>query len=726
MLVTPGYQFDTGEDITEAKLNMAATPQVDLEDDDLAQIAGSVATGQRNLFRNPDLSQWTRGAGPVSCAADERTYLADHWFCRVKYNSTIPGSPSGTAETATYQRETDDVHEDQLYRARIGKSTGEADEFGDLEFGQRLPARVMVALASGLAVTFELENETGGTMTPKLRVYTCDALDDWTAVTAQATVTGTAVGGGSTLANGQRKVFTFVVDPAAYVDALKRGGELCLVVPEAASFTGYTRIYPICQVEAGTTATARVAERDATAEDDAVSAGTSTTIPVAEYLVNGEFAPHRFPSNGAAVSCGVGETGVADGWTIVNTAGTVTSQRDTANQAPSGLSGDCLKITGDATATSAIQLRQRIYRATAVTAGRNLVFQAQIRNATGGSLTPVLKIKTCGSADDFGTLTERVSQSLTAIADGDWVKESHTFDAGALTDWENGAVLELHFAANTLDNSAKNARIAEVSLRPGLAVSTWEAAPVLDMAAGRVGVENLVIEYVTGTTLTVTGDSAVLRGPDRTTRQYGAFSISIDVGSTGVNKLDTGSFTAGTKYYLHLIGSDDLKAIVSTSATAPAGVAGYAYRYLASVLITLAGSANFREFSQRGRSVHIVNDNGPSHTSASADWTGIGIATFVPTEAVRVGGTIGTTSSGVNLRVAVAMDVDNAAAGPAKGMQQLCAASVASLTTPPGMLGFYAAAAFDVGLKGTAVIYVTSPNANTANYAIVPSRYDLP
>jgi hypothetical protein len=351
-------------------------------DDDFAAIAENVGTGGVNLFSNPDLSAWTRGAGPVLCAADARTYLADHWFCRARYSSTIPGSPSGVAENASYEREADDAHPALIYRAKIGKSTGETDEFGDIEFGQERPARITAALTSGFVVSVEIENQTGTAFRPLARFYSCDAQDDFTAVSLQEEVGGIASDSTVSLGNGARKLWYFRFTNPSYAAALKRGGDIVIVVPETVSNSGFARVYGLLKLEIGTNPTARQQERDQSTESGS-SAGTSTGPAPAEYLVNGEFGADRFPSNGAAVSCGVSLSGtsVAHGWLMVNTAGALTTERDTGNAPDSGLSGSCIKLVGDATATAAVQLRQRIYRVNAVTAGATWPFKR--RSATG-------------------------------------------------------------------------------------------------------------------------------------------------------------------------------------------------------------------------------------------------------------------------------------------------------------------------------------------------------
>jgi hypothetical protein len=722
-LVTPGYQLADGEVATNEKLNQGFTPQVTLTDADKAELAAEIGATV-NLFSNPDLSQWTRGVGPVTCDAEERTFLADHWFVRPLINTGYGGSPSATV-AASYQREADAVHETLIYRARFGYSAGPTDEFGDIEFGQKREARVMAALADGGVVTFEIENQLGNTLTPKCRLYSCDTPEDYTTVTAEETVTGTATGGGTTVANGERKVFTFNFDPESYASALKNGGEICLVIPEGVSGAGYVRVYAIAQLETGTVATARVLERDATGEQNTGDSADAGTVEP-EYLVNGEFSPARFAALGGNVSCAVGETLVCDGWTLVNTAGTVTSSRDLA-EVPNDESGASLKLTGHATATAAIVLRAKVYRAQAVTAQRSLVCQIYVRNGTGASITPTLLVKTCGTANDFGDLTVEVTQALTPIANGDWVRLTHTFDASSMTDVANGFCVDLQLAANTLDNAAKNVRFAQASLKPGLSVPAW--VPVPNDAGALVfgGAHNLKLEYLTGIGFTVEAEAAVLVARDGSARKFGATGLlGVAMNTNGLLGLDTGAIAAATEYDVYLLANDaGYSAIAVIAGNEPIGTEGYPWRWKCSTLKTVAGVAQFPFFFQRGRSVYRSGSGTAVYTPADANWHTVSIATMVPAAAIKVAGYVSVITAD-DCRIALAGNASSAA-GQGAGIQSLLLQDTGVAWNAPGaFINGRAGAAFEVGVQTAGQIWAAADITGTPDFTLEISRYDLP
>lgn len=560
--VTPGYTFADGETVTEAKLNALGLPGVVVTGDDGNGMGA-------NLFSNPDLSIWQRGAGPVSCPRDESTFLADHWFVR-------PRRVSGglyDAWVAYYQKEADVVYNDELYRARFGFSSLTGTIAAEMEFGQRRLARVTCKLANTFLVQCEIENQTGTAFRPKARIYTCATADTFGTTTAQETVDGNAASGSNTLGNGERRLYYFTFTAAGYDAALKMGGEVCIVIPDPAAAAGYVRIYGQLKLENGITPTVRLPERDASGE--ATSAGTGTGV--ANYLLNGEFAMGLFASRGAAVNVTTAEASVAHGWLAQTAAGTAVFQAD-ATEFPNHSSNSSLKITG-AVGVDVLTLRQRIYRGIAGTARRSLVFSAWIRNYTTASLTPTLRVLGCNAADNFDSMTLLVTQALTPIGNGDWVRVSHTFDPLAYAQFNNGAVIELTFPAGSLNANTKTVRVAQASLVPGLALADWVASPDMDAPAPLATWRNLKItrDFALPYEADITCDEIVLVTKDGRARTYKNVSVHWDISSSG---LDTGSVANDTEYYLYLAANDfvDINAVASTSATRPAGWEDYPFQ----------------------------------------------------------------------------------------------------------------------------------------------------
>ncbi len=709
MTITPGYTFVVGETITEAKLNLLGAPTGVLTSEEIASVAGQVGATV-NLFRNPDLGVWTRGAGPVNCPVTERTYLADEWFARPKFNTAIPGSPSTTV-ACYYQRETDDVNNDTIYRARVGYTSGASDEMGDWEFGQKLTARRMAELANNGIVTVEIENQTGAAFTPTCRLYSCDVAEVYTAVTAEATVTGVPVSGNASLGNGERRTYTFAFTTSGYVADLKRGGEICLVVPEgAATLAGYVRIYGILQVEAGSTATTRKLERDPSGEDD--TTGSSGTDAITRYFVNGGLSPALFASDGGNLNVTTTEVKVAHGWLAITAAGTAVFSRDTATL-PDTASGASLKVTG-AVGVDVVRVRQRVYSAAAKTALRSLAWSAYVRNGTGAALSPVLNVYSCNAADDFNAVTARVAETLTSIGDGDWVRLSHVFDASALTDMGNGFVVELAFAAGTLNAGTKTVRIAQAELEAGLAASDWTAAPVLDQPVALSDARNLRIS-VSGDIMTITADAAVLEAKDGTARRFGAVSCTCELSVSGAGGMDTGAVANTTEYYLWLCGGDGgVVAVCSLSGTAPTVPAGYPF--LGRISNFYSNSSAEPEFDYQLGKVQLYQGTPPftaTYTPVGTGLTAVAM-TRMPSTAVAVGGTAGVTTSGDEGQLDLA---GNASA--------LGGVTLNLRATTVAFGSFYACAPFRIRLTQVANWYFAAPTTGSPSYLVQPYEVEL-
>lgn len=73
----------------------------------------------------------------------------------------------------------------------------------------------------------------------------------------------------------------------------------------------------------------------------------------------------------------------------------------------------------------------------------SLTFSVWVRNRTGTSFTPTLRIRTPNTYGDDGSMTLRGSVTGQACADSTWVRVSFTFTAtaGTITNWQYGAYL---------------------------------------------------------------------------------------------------------------------------------------------------------------------------------------------------------------------------------------------------------------------------------------------
>lgn len=717
--VTPGYTFSAGETITEEKLNQLGDPTVTITGD-------SAATVQPNLFSNPDLSIWTRGSGPVSCPKDERTFLADHWFVRPRL--VTPGSDTWVAY---YQKETDVIYNDELYRARFGFTSRSGSAAGEMEFGQERLARVTCKLANTFLVQCEIENQTGVSFRPKARIYTCTTADTFGTTTAQETVDGNAATGSNTLGNGERRLFYFTFTATAYDAALKLGGEICIVIPDPASAAGYVRIYGQLKLETGATPTTREPERDASGEET-TSAGTSTGAGTAfEYLLNGDFAHMHFANEGNPLSVSTTETQIAKGWLAKTAAGTAVFEQGISSL-PNTATGAAIKCTG-AVGVDALLVTQRIYAAAAHTAARSLVFSAYIRNGTGASLTPTLKINTCNALESFGAVTNRISQALTPIADGDWVRVSYVIDGTAVTNIGYGFEVQLSFDAGTMNANTKTIRIAQASLVPGLALADWTASPEKDGPAPLAQWRNLKITRGYGASdyaASITADEVVLVSVDGHARTYKSVSTNASLNSAGLNGLDTGTVANDTEYYLWLVAKDNsIAAVFSTSATTPSGMESYPFRARISNFKTWDAGTGFPYVPfayQRDRSqAYLINGTyggtaylaALNYTPADTDLHAAAVA-GIPSTAVAVAGYAGVISSGGDdALLDIAGDVLGA------GMQRMNIPGGAIWKTSEPFI--YGGAPFRLPLLQTANLYMAGTTTGSPSFSAFISQVEI-
>jgi hypothetical protein len=136
---------------------------------------------------------------------------------------------------------------------------------------------------------------------------------------------------------------------------------------------------------------------------------------------------------------------------------------------PAGLAAETsLQITGAASVTT-VDIGQRIRYATTQARGKqSLNFTCYIQNLSGSAFTPTLRIGTPASADNFTTVTNRLSQTLQAAADSAWTRVYHTFSPAAFTNIDFGMEVVLQVPSGSLV-SGDTVRIWGFDLRPGVA-----------------------------------------------------------------------------------------------------------------------------------------------------------------------------------------------------------------------------------------------------------------
>lgn len=177
-------------------------------------------------------------------------------------------------------------------------------------------------------------------------------------------------------------------------------------------------------------------------------------------------------TNGSSVV--VSSTGyTADGWIVVPTGASVTSARTTGRS----LTAYSLLVTGNTSVTDVI-VKQRIEsRVASAMTSQTVVFQAWVKNNTGGSITPTLTVIHPTATDDYtGTVTDVSAVSLQACPNTSWTQVMYAFTASSSS--ALGMEVSLDFG-NNFSSNAKSIQLTEVDLRvaPGYLTGLTQIAP---------------------------------------------------------------------------------------------------------------------------------------------------------------------------------------------------------------------------------------------------------
>lgn len=208
----------------------------------------------------------------------------------------------------------------------------------------------------------------------------------------------------------------------------------------------------------------------------------SETANAGSLIINGNFDHfERVAGSGTQTSTttyNVITSYAADRFFVVPAGASVTQQPSIT--VPDSKSQRSLLITGAASVTT-VDIGQRIRAAIVGQRGmQSLVFSCYVRNTSGSSYTPTLRIGTPAAADDFTTVTNRLDQTLQSCADSAWTRVTHVFDPSAYTNIANGMEVVLRIP-NGSSVSGDTNRIAQFELRPGSAFVSY-IAPDPDLA----------------------------------------------------------------------------------------------------------------------------------------------------------------------------------------------------------------------------------------------------
>lgn len=181
----------------------------------------------------------------------------------------------------------------------------------------------------------------------------------------------------------------------------------------------------------------------------------------AEAVINGGMAVAQ---RGTAISCPAStKTLTADRWFCNPAAGTLTwFQVSTALTGAVSKYGS--RLLGATSVTSTADFGQRIESYLIPYIKTTITISALVKNETGASLTLTLRLGTPGSADDFTSVTNQLSTSLTAIASAGTTRLTATVDISGYTNIDNGLEVVFRVPAGALNSAVKSITITEVQI----------------------------------------------------------------------------------------------------------------------------------------------------------------------------------------------------------------------------------------------------------------------
>jgi hypothetical protein len=181
----------------------------------------------------------------------------------------------------------------------------------------------------------------------------------------------------------------------------------------------------------------------------------------------------------SSTSCTAGsKTAAAECWYVQPTGAAVTRARSSTIRT-GAQARYSIELVGAASVTTVL-LGQRIEAADIQKLAREVTFQAYVYNGSGASFQPSLLLGTPGAADDFTTVTNRLTQTLQSCGNAAWTLVSHTVDISAYTNIANGLQVELQIPSGSLV-SGDTVRVMEPMLCPGAVTSTFDFEPVAEI-----------------------------------------------------------------------------------------------------------------------------------------------------------------------------------------------------------------------------------------------------
>lgn len=180
----------------------------------------------------------------------------------------------------------------------------------------------------------------------------------------------------------------------------------------------------------------------------------------AEALVNGGMS---ISQRGSAVSCPVSTvTYTADRW-FVNPSGAGVTYFQVTTPPTGAISKYASKIVG-ANSVTTVDFGQRIESHLIPYIKTTITISALVKNDTGASLSLSLRLGTPSAADNFTTVTNRLSTTLTSVSAGASARLTHTVDISGYTNIDNGLELVFRVPSGSIDAIGRSVTITEVQI----------------------------------------------------------------------------------------------------------------------------------------------------------------------------------------------------------------------------------------------------------------------
>lgn len=218
------------------------------------------------------------------------------------------------------------------------------------------------------------------------------------------------------------------------------------------------------------------------------------------------------------------------------------------------------------------------------------------------------------------------------------------------------------------------------------------------------------------TKIDVTADAAVLESATNAwCVKHTAVSITINLGATGANGLDTGAQAVSTWYNVWLISDGvTVAGLASTSATSPTMPSGYKYKLRVGAMRSDASTTLLRTKQVGRRTRYIVGATTnvlllPLMVSpaSSQSHTAIVVAAFVPPTAVEIG-VAASCETTANAWITIAPNAD---AGYVATLSPIAGPGIMLLSGH--VSGQHIAATADIALESTSIYYSSGSATNT-------------